>query len=392
MRMRFSSLTPGPTPDEVRVAWRQFIDAGAIDAASVRPPIAQAWRRSRAAGCDPHQMRADVLSPVDTIALLRSESRLIEIATPFIAALSRAAGPERHAAMLGDANGRVLKIVGDSETMADENFPRAGTLLSEEIAGANGIGTALAERSYVELVGPEHFIEGFHVFTCQGVPLLGMRQEPVGVLSMSVRREETAAKVRDILFCASEAAECELLSERLTETLATHAPLEHILESLRQDVVQRIAMARLQFELSARQIAAGTDASGTIRAAQQLIQKFRRQATIWRNLVGQGAGAPEPVDLADMVDDFMSLMDTEARVNQVRLAWGRAERLLVLDDMQALSQRILTAFLNAMQVTPAGEQITVDIGARDGEAAVTLASTLPNGAQHCENARAPLLH
>lgn len=389
--MRFNPLSRGPAPDVVRAAWRQFVNAGTIDAASVRPPVAQAWRRSRAAGCDPFQARADVLSPADTIALLRSESRLIEIATPFLAALSRAAGPERHAAMLGDASGRVLKIVGDPETMADENFPRAGTLLSEETAGANGIGTALAEGGYVELVGPEHFIEGFHVFTCQGVPLLGVRQDPVGVLSMSVRREETAAKVRDILFCASEAAECELLSERLTDTLATDAPLEHILESLRQDIVQRIAMARLQFELAARQIAAGTNASGTIRAAQQLIQKFRRQATVWRNLVGQGTGAPDPVELADMVDDFISLMDTEARVAQVRLVWGRAERLLVIDDVQALSQRLLTAFLNAMQVAPAGEQITVAIGKEDREGVVMLASMLADGSQHRESARAPLL-
>jgi sigma-54 dependent transcriptional regulator, acetoin dehydrogenase operon transcriptional activator AcoR len=381
-----------PTIDAVRAAWLQFVHVGTVDTAGVRPPIAKAWLRSRAAGCDPYQARADVLSPADTIALIRSESRLVEVATPFLAALSRAAGDARHAAMLGDASGRVLKIVGDPETMADENFPRAGALLSEEIAGANGIGTALAERSYVELVGPEHFIEGFHVFTCQGVPLLGVSQEPIGVLSMSVRREETAAKVRDILFCASEAAECELLSERLTDTLAANAPLEHMLESLRQDVVQRIAMARLQFELAARQIAAGMDASGTIRAAQQLIQKFRRQASAWRNLVGQGAGAPEPLELADIVDDFMSLMDTEARVAQVRLAWHRAERLLVLDDVQALSRRLLTAFLNAMQVTPAGQQITVATGKENREAVVTIASVLPDGNQHTERTRAPLLH
>lgn len=389
--MRFHPMTRGHSPDEVRAAWRQFVDAGMIDSTRVRPSIAQAWQRSRAAGCDPYQARADVLSPAETIALIRTESRLVEIATPFLAALSRAAGAERHAAMLGDASGRVLKIVGDPDTMADENFPRAGSLLSEETAGANGIGTALAESSYVELVGPEHFIEGFHVFTCQGVPLLGPRHEPVGVLSMSVRREETAAKVRDILFCASEAAECELLSERLTETLATAKPLEHILESLRQDIVQRIALARLQFELAARQIAAGTDAAGTLRAAQQLIQKFRRQAAVWRNLVGQSTAAPEPVELADLVDDFISLMETEARVAQVRLVWGRAERPLVLDDVQALSQRLLSALLNAMQVTPAGGQITVSVAQHEREAVVMLGSRLADGSEFVGSAAAPLL-
>jgi len=389
--MRFHQTTRGHSPDEVRVAWRQFVDEGMIDAACVRLPIAQAWQRSRMAGCNPYQVRADVLSPTETLALIRAESRLVEIATPFLAALSLAAGAERHAAMLGDASARVLKIVGDPETMADENFPRAGSLLSEGTAGANGIGTALAEGSYVELLGPEHFIQGFHVFTCQGVPLLGLRRESIGVLSMSVRREETAVKVRDILFCASEAAECELLSERLTETLATAGSQEHILESLRQDIVQRIAMARLQFELSARQIAAHTDASRTLGAAQQLIQKFRRQAAVWRNLVGQSTSAPEPVDLADLVDDFLSLMETETRVSHVHMAWERYERPLVLDDVHALSQRLLTAFLNAIQVTPTGGRIAVVLAKREQEGIVMLSSRLADGSEYVVSVAAPLL-
>jgi sigma-54 dependent transcriptional regulator, acetoin dehydrogenase operon transcriptional activator AcoR len=390
MSMRFQAAS-GHSPNGVRAAWRQFVDSGTIDAARVRMPIAQAWRRSRTAGCDPYQVRADVLSPADTAALIRAEGRLVEIATPFLAALSRAAGAERHAAMLGDASGRVLKIVGDAETVADENFPRAGSLLSEATAGANGIGTALAEGSYVELVGPEHFIEGFHVFTCQGVPLLGLRREPVGVLSMSVRKQATAAKVRDILFCASEAAECELLSERLTETLASAAPLEHILEALRQDIVQRIAMARLQFELAARQIAAGTDAFATLSAAQQLIQKFRRQAAVWRNLVGQSTAAAEPAELADLVDDFISLMETEARVAHVQLAWKRADRSLVFDDVQALSQRLLTALLNAIQVTLPGGQITVSLVKLEREAVVMLGSRLADGSEYVDRVAAPLV-
>jgi transcriptional regulator of acetoin/glycerol metabolism len=159
--------------------------------------------------------RADILPALDTVALLKHESGLIKVAAPFLNALSRAAGDERHAAMLSDGSGRVLKIVADPLTLNDPNFPQAGSLLSEAVAGANGIGTALAEGHYVELVGPEHYIEGFHIFTCQGVTLAGALGRPAGVLSMSLRRAEAASKVRDVLFCASEAAECELLAVEL---------------------------------------------------------------------------------------------------------------------------------------------------------------------------------
>jgi transcriptional regulator of acetoin/glycerol metabolism len=389
--MRTPWTTEDPGAGDVREAWADFIRHGAVGARRVRPTILRAWQRSAEAGCDPYQARADVLTADETIELLRREHRLVAIATPFLGALSRAAGPERHAAMLGDRQGRVLKIIGDRQTVADENFPRAGSLLSETVAGANGIGTALAESAYVELVGAEHYIEGFHVFTCQGVPLMGVRGEPVGVLSMSVRRQETAAKVRDILFCASEAAECELLSERLSETLGLMAPLEQILECLRQDVIQGIAVARLKFELAAREIAAGTDASATLRAAQRLIDKFRREATVWRNLVGQGTSAVEPIALADLVEDFIALLATEARVAQVDLVWKQADRLVVLDDVQALSQRLLRIFIDALQAAAPGTAIEIRVGTVDGEARVSLATVAADGRPVARATGAPRL-
>jgi sigma-54 dependent transcriptional regulator, acetoin dehydrogenase operon transcriptional activator AcoR len=388
--MRFLPHAPPGAVEDVRIAWQTYTQTGVIRA-PVREHISRAWQRSRAAGCDPYRAKADVLTPSAIIALLRQHNRLVQVTTPFLIALSRAAGTDRHAAMLGDGDGRVLKTVGDPETMADESFPRAGSLLSESMAGANGIGTALAEASYVELVGPEHYIEGFHVFTCQGVPLSSIGGTAAGVLSMSVRRQETANRVRDILFCASEAAECELLSASLSDTLSATRQLTVTMESLRQDIVQRIAMARLQLEFAARQIAAGADASTTLQAAHQLVAKFQRQAAVWRNLVGDATGAPEPVVLPDLVHDFMALLETEARVAFVRLVWGRAEKLTVLDDARVLSQRLLTAFLDAIQSADRDSDITVHVTSDQNNGKVVLHVMSPSRLSASYTAQAPLM-
>jgi transcriptional regulator of acetoin/glycerol metabolism len=346
--MRFQPGLEDADPPATFRAWQRFSRGEAIDE-SVRPHVRAAWQRSREHGCSPYMPRADVLPAAETLALLRQQSRLIEVASPFLAALSRAAGPERHAAMLGDATGRVLKIVADPLTAADEAFPRSGSLLSEAAAGANGIGTALAGDRYVELVGPEHYIEGFHPFTCQGVPLHVAPDAPAGVVSMSVRRVETAHRIRDILFCASEAAECELLSAELSSTAATAGERSAVLESLRQDVVQRIAVTRLQLEIAARRIASVQDASAMLESAERLIAKFRRQAAIWRNLADDAVSSPEPIDLADLVHQFLELMQTEARVAGVTLEESRLERVLALDDAGALSRRLLTGVLSGLQ-------------------------------------------
>lgn len=360
--MRFLSPVRHPDLATVQRAWSHFVTTGACAPADVRPYVMRAWERSRAAGCDATQGRAQRLSAAQTAQLLQAQDGLVHVAAPFLSALSRAAGADRHAAMLADGQGRLLQVVGDEATLADENFPSPGTLLSEAIAGANGVGTTLAENGYVELVGPEHYIEGFHAFTCQGVPLASPEAECAGVLSMSVRRLDTADRVRDILFCASEAAQCELLARWLSSATAG-GERGATLERLRQDMVQRITMVRLRLELAARQIANGADATATIDAAHDLSRRFRRQSAIWRHLALTEVATPQPerIELADLAADFVDLLQTEARVAAVTLRWGRAARVIVVEDPRLLSQRLLSAFLTAMQTATLGATLEINI-------------------------------
>ena len=369
--MRFLSSVRHPDVEAVRAAWRGFVEGGSQPAQPVREYVWRAWQRSHAAGCDARMPRAHVLGEQETQSLLRLHAPLLDVGGPFLEALSRAAAGERHAAMLADADGRLLRLAGDAQTMADENFPRPGSLLSEAYAGANGVGTALAEQGYVELVGPEHYIEGFHAFTCQGVPLQGP-SGLMGVLSMSVRRQETADRVRDILFCASEAAECELLARWLTQ--ATADVRDVMLEQLRQDIVQGITVARLRLEVAARQLAAGAPAAHTLDAALRLTGQFARQALIWRDLAldEPAAAEPETLDLADMVEIFLGLMQTEARVMSLRFEWGPAERLPVLTRRHALSRRLLGTFLTAMQGAMPGSRLQAQVLRQDGLPMVAL--------------------
>jgi sigma-54 dependent transcriptional regulator, acetoin dehydrogenase operon transcriptional activator AcoR len=365
-------LAPPQQPDLVQVhsAWEQFVGAGAPPSPHLRGYVARAWERSRAAGCDPFQPKAHLLSARDTEALLAAQARLVTVVGPFLHALSAAAGDDRHAAMLADGNGRLLQVVADRETAADENFPAPGALLAERTSGANGVGTALAENGYVELVGPEHYIEGFQVFTCQGAPLEGPAGGCAGVLSMSVRRLETADKVRDILFCASEAAACELLSSWLKDAVSTQ--VEPVLEKLRQDMVQRIAVTRLRLELAARQIAGGTDATTTIDAAIHLSRKFGRQAALWRSLALSHAGAIESIRLEDLVADLLELLQTEARVASVQFAWGEVQTVRVVADRPTLLRQLLNAALTSIQASAVGAAIEVSVRKRNHVGSVTM--------------------
>ncbi len=376
--MRFLAPPQQPDLSHVRSAWEQFVVSGAPPSPRLRSYVARAWERSRAARCDPYQGKAHLLSARDTEELLSQQARLVTVVGPFLSALSAAAGADRHAAMLADGDGRLLQVVADRETAADENFPGPGALLSERTSGANGVGTALAENGYVELVGPEHFIEGFHVFTCQGAPLEGPAGGCAGVLSMSVRRLETADKVRDILFCASEAAACELLSSWLTDAVSTQ--VDPLLEKLRQDMVQRIAVTRLRLELAARQIAGGTDATTTIDVAIQLSRKFGRQAALWRALALGHTAETESMRLADLVADLIELLQTEARVASVQFVWGQVQPIRVIADRPTLLRQLLNGLLTSIQAAASGAAIEVSIRRLDRLGALTMVERGIDGA------------
>jgi transcriptional regulator of acetoin/glycerol metabolism len=360
--MLFLSNVIHPDVEQVRAAWERYVQHKELAPDTLRPYVLRAWNRARASGCNPRLGRADLLGEHDTQQLLAERHELIKITAPFLGALSRAAGENRHAAMLADTDGRLLCLAGDPETMADENFPRPGSLLDEAHAGANGVGTANAENGYVELVGPEHFIEGFHAFTCQGVPITGP-QGPMGVLSMSVRTLATADRVRDILFCATEAVECELLAKWLSGISGQE--MEHTLERLRQDMLQRLTSARLRMEVAVRRIAAGADVTAMVQTSKAMSAQFARQARTWRVLALErtGTAQPEPLALADIVQDLLDLLATEARLTGVQFEWSAAERVRVLDDQQALTRRLLGGFLSTLQKAAPGSTLVVEVGA-----------------------------
>lgn len=364
-----------------RRAWEELVRTGKIESRSpaqsvdpsddrrsrVRPHVLRAWLRSAAAGCDPRMPTAQSLTPVETLILLERESKLIDAARPYLAALSRASGGVRHAAMLADHGGHVLDVVGDEASIdGPEAVPGPGALMSEACAGANGLGTSLAEASYVEIVGPEHFIEAFQGHTCQGIPILSANGQIAGVLSISLPGLTPATHVRDILFCASQGIECDLLSQELLETVvrSRHTGDTSVAERLRQDIVQHLAAARLKLELAAQRLARGGDIATLVHAAEELTIRFRQRAELWRDLVTDAVAAPGPIRLDDLVAQMLALLTTEASINELTLTWGaQQDAAVIMSDRHGAGRKILTEILSGMQRVGRGGTLQIEVRA-----------------------------
>jgi hypothetical protein len=168
-----AATPPRKRARELKRLWERFLGDGQLDA--VRGPIADSWRRSHAAGVDPSgNQLAPVLADEDETSA-RWDVHPLAAALPLIEdSLTAIADESAHLIVISDADGLLLWIAGNARVrMAaaeSMNFTE-GTLWSENGAGTNAIGTALAADHAVQVFAAEHFNEPVQAWTCAAAPV-----------------------------------------------------------------------------------------------------------------------------------------------------------------------------------------------------------------------------
>ncbi|MBD2360785.1 sigma-54-dependent Fis family transcriptional regulator [Anabaena minutissima FACHB-250] len=353
---------------DVLEAGRIYRSIGKIPIDLLRVEVYRAWERSHLQGANPHALQAEKLSVLDTERLVESNTYLINAARPYFRILSQAVGRERHAVMLSNHHAILLDVFSDEQTINEtEGFPPPGTLMSEAVAGANGIGTPLAEENYTEIVAAEHFIEGFHPFSCQGTPLRNDQGEIVGVLSISARSPDVRQRLKEILICASHGIEAEFLVANLEKdvrhVLESHDDDYQPLENLRQDIIQAHQATRLQLEIVSRMVVVNRIdyAMQLLQQAEKSIQLFRRRATFWRKLASFERDVPQPLLLTDAICSLVDLLSTEAAIRKVEVVLYLTEPIIVVADLNSLLRKLLRYFLQAFEIANQGGTVEVAV-------------------------------
>jgi hypothetical protein len=167
---------------ELRFAWERFVEDLVLahpepegDPDDVRDAIADSWRRSFAAGVDPtgHQL-APVLADESETQMRWEEHPLGQAAGLIHECLATIAEDADHLVVVTDADGMLLSVEGSARLRiraADHMNFTEGALWSEDGAGTNAIGTALAVDHAVQVFGPEHFNEVVQRWTCAAAPI-----------------------------------------------------------------------------------------------------------------------------------------------------------------------------------------------------------------------------
>ncbi|HYI54505.1 MAG TPA: GAF domain-containing protein [Microlunatus sp.] len=195
-----------------------FVSSGSVDPA-LRPVVSDSWRRSVRSGLDPERSLAQLRLDEARLAEARATHPLA-IAMPVIRRLLVEEAAEAGLLVaVSDAAGQLLWVEGDPvlRAKAETMHFLPGADWSEDSAGTNAPGTALALGRPVQIFGPEHLLRPVTPWSCSAAPI----REPdtgaiLGVLDLTGGPEVAGAQTLALVRATVAAVEAELRLSLLT--------------------------------------------------------------------------------------------------------------------------------------------------------------------------------
>ena len=139
----------------------------------VRPVVWDSWRRSLGSGVDPDGAPPPVDLLDDDLEAYRAAHPLAAVMPVIRRLLVADAEVDQMIVAVSDAAGRMLWVEGDSrlrDRAAGMHFVE-GAAWSEDVAGTNAPGTALALDHAVQIYGSEHYRRPVQPWSCSAAPV-----------------------------------------------------------------------------------------------------------------------------------------------------------------------------------------------------------------------------
>ncbi|MFC8513268.1 transcriptional regulator [Streptomyces sp. NPDC057257] len=380
----------------LRAAHERLADSPGAPRA-VRGLVAESWRRC--AACD---LRADGgrLPPVratpEELTAYRRAHPLAAVLPLFRELLGAGAADDGHLFAVGDADGTLLWVEGDSTTLRraeSMNFAE-GALWAEAQAGTNAPGTALQLARPVQIVAGEHYSPAVHDWSCAAAPVRDLATGRVlGVVDLTGGATIATPPAFAAVRAAALAAEAELAHRpsgapgtdaRLTALGRDSAVLEtdgrlFQLSPRHSEIVVALALAghgvsgeRLAVDLSEREVPAST---------------LRAEMTRLRAVLGPGLLGSRPYallcsvrsDFADVAELLVAGRIAEALARYPGPLLPRSEAPVVVEQRRALEQQLRGAVLAAGDTVLLRRWVGAEWGTDDASAWLALAHRLPGG-------------
>jgi sigma-54 dependent transcriptional regulator, acetoin dehydrogenase operon transcriptional activator AcoR len=241
---------------------RRALEQGAELPRELPDTIRCSWARSRQAAAPMDRIA------VPYVAVDRTSERLLRAARPVLDRFAEQLAGTHVSLVLADPDGRVVgRWAGDSSAL--RRLARVsieeGYVLAEDLAGTNGVGTALEVIAPVTIVGAEHYAEPLQRLVCAGVPI----------------RHPLTRRIEGVLDLACPTADANGLLMPATLDLAVQIEREMSMRAPERERVVFDAFVARSRATPAALVALGEQYMVTNAAAADLVEP-RDEACLWQ--------------------------------------------------------------------------------------------------------------
>jgi transcriptional regulator of acetoin/glycerol metabolism len=257
LRGRGSTLPPGMRPpDEILESWARCLDHGLDYAARMRLPVVEAAELAR---------RRERAGALRRLAQAELETLMQQIAgSNFLLAFA-------------DADGMVLDVLTDNRfAMSSDEDIVIGSCWREDVAGTNGLGTALALGRGVAVTGPDHYFLRLADVSCTASPIRDADGRIVGLLDASSYVESRQRHTQALVQMSTTHIENMLLAdERAGQLLVAIHPRREFLRTISAGLLAFDGDGTLTaLNARAQSLLAGLDAGRGSRFEQLFGERF----------------------------------------------------------------------------------------------------------------------
>ena len=166
--------------------WADYVFEGKMSP-EVRAPIADSWRKCRAAGLNPSGGEGRHIDAHVLESAREANKLFLEIAIPVMRQVFDIIRASGFLIVLTDSAGYLLEMMGDDEIVSRSKDMRfvPGAMWSNLEVGTNAISVALDYDIPIQMMGPEHYCVTHHGWTCSAAPIHGPNGEIVGCINLS---------------------------------------------------------------------------------------------------------------------------------------------------------------------------------------------------------------
>ncbi|QIM18296.1 transcriptional regulator [Leucobacter coleopterorum] len=190
--------------------------------AALRPVVLHSWMRSHQRTIDPDRVPDQLVLTHDELAELRRIHPLGRVLPVVRRLLLDEANDSGFIVAVGDAEGRLLWVDGDSGLRSDaENMGFvAGADWSEAAVGTSAPGSALALNHSIQVLGAEHYNRSVHQWSCTAAPVHDPSDGSIiGVIDVTGGDEAAAPHLLPLVEATLAAVEAELQLAALQATI-----------------------------------------------------------------------------------------------------------------------------------------------------------------------------